>query len=296
MEDLLVYQKPELSAPAVVVGFEGWPDAGGIASGVVSFLKNKLQAERFAEVRPDNFFLFQSPGSESRRPIIRIEEGLVRGLTVPSTTFWFYRNPMGAPDLIIALGPEPELAWNRYIDLFIELVKEQGAKAIYSVGGTYDYIPHTVEPVVSALVNEPALKHEIRAHGIDLTTYEGPSSIHSLLLAAAARRGIRALSLWGHAPHYVQVPNARVCHAVMSKLVGLLGLSIDLEDIRKAGEYLDEQIREAVDQKPELQDYVKQLEEEYREGKLQVRGPLGEDVIKAVEDFLRKTKQGGEPG
>lgn len=51
-ENLIIYQKPNLVYPYLVMGFEGWPGAGKISSGVVGYLKDKLEAKKLAEPKP----------------------------------------------------------------------------------------------------------------------------------------------------------------------------------------------------------------------------------------------------
>lgn len=292
MESLIIYERPNLVQPYLVMGFEGWPDAGRVSSGVVGYLKDKLQAKKFAEVKSDDFYVFQSPGVELRRPLTNIEDGLVKTLNLPSTTFWFYKNERSSHDLMISLGMEPELGWNKYVDLVLDLAQEFGVERIYTIGGTYDRVPHTVEPVITVVLNDPSLKGEMRKYGVELTTYEGPCSVHTVLLVSAGKRGLKTAGLWGHAPHYIQVPNTKVCYGMLNKLTKMLEIVVDLEDVKRAGEYLDEQVSKAIEQKAEFKDYVRRLEEEYSKGKYEVSESLREDIIKEVEDFLRE--KGGE--
>ncbi len=290
MQSLIIYERPDLVQPYLVMGFEGWPDAGRVSSGVVGQLRDKLEARKFAEVKADDFYVFQSPGLEVRRPLTDIEDGLVKGLSLPSTTFWFYKNDRSAHDLIISLGMEPELRWNNYVDLVLDLAQEFGVHRLYTVGGTYDTVPHTVEPMISAVLNDAGLKDEMREYGIGLIDYKGPSSIHTMLVVSAGKRELEAASLWGHVPSYIQVPNAKVCYSILSKLTRMVGIAVDLEDLKKAGEYLDDQVSRAIKQKPELEDYVRRLEEEYSKGMYQAGEPLAKDIIREVEDFLRRKK------
>ena len=290
MQRLIIYERPNLVQPYLVMGFEGWPDAGRVSSGVASQLKDRLETKKFAEVKADDFYLFQSPGIEVRRPLTDIEDGLVKSLSLPSTIFWFFKNDKSAHDLIISLGMEPELRWNSYVDLVLDLAREFGVQRLYTIGGTYDTVPHTIEPMISAVLNDASLKDEMRGYGVGLIDYKGPSSVHTMLIVSAGKRELKAASLWGHVPSYIQVPNAKVCYGILRKLTKMLDIAVDLEDLKKAGEYLDDQVSKAIKQKPGLEDYVRRLEEEYSKGKYEAGEPLAQDVIKEVEDFLRKKK------
>ena len=221
----------------------------------------------------------------------KIEKGSIKELSLLTTTFWFWKSKKPAHDLIILLGTEPELKRNQYVDLVLNFALELGAERIYSVGGTYDRVPHTVEPIITAVVSNPSLKAEMRRYGVGLKDYEGPSSLHSLLIAQASRRNMRAVSLWGHAPHYIQVPNAKVCYCMLTKLSKMLDIDLDLEDVKKAGEYLDEQVNKAIKQKAELRDYVRRLEQEWSEGRYGAGEPIADNIIKEVENFLKEKRK-----
>ena len=58
MQNLIIHERPNLVQPYLVMGFEGWPDAGKVSSGVISYLRDKLEANKFAEIKPDDFYLF----------------------------------------------------------------------------------------------------------------------------------------------------------------------------------------------------------------------------------------------
>ena len=202
MSSLIIYEQPKLNSPYLVAGFEGWPDAGKISSGVVGYLRDKLKAMRFAEIKPDDFYIFQAPGAELLRPITVIEDGQISDLIMPSTDFWVWNNEgKVGHDLILVLGVEPHLRWNEYVDSLLDLAQELAVQRIYTVGGTYDRVPHTREPIITAVANDPALEAELREYTTEATSYHGPSSVHSLLLFSATKRNLKSASIWGHAPH-----------------------------------------------------------------------------------------------
>ncbi|MDY6916655.1 MAG: PAC2 family protein [Chloroflexota bacterium] len=289
MADVTRYETVRLNNPDVVAAFEGWPDAGKVSSGVVGYLRDRLKATRLASIKPDDFYVFQAPGLEALRPQASIENGLVQELDLPLSDFWAWRNDRGGHDLVLLLGVEPHLRWNEYADSVLDFATEVGVRRLLTVGGVYDRVPHTVPPVISAVCNDPELAAELNRLGASPTTYNGPSSIHTLLVFRAGQRRVKAASLWGHAPFYIQQPNTKVCHGVLRLLVAMTKVDIDLSDLARASDHLDEQVSQAVAQKPELRDYLKRLEEQYRAG--DARGePMDDDVVDEVEDFLRRVK------
>jgi proteasome assembly chaperone (PAC2) family protein len=291
-DNLIIYEKPKLNKPYLIMGFEGWPDAGKISSGVIGYLREKLSARKLADIKPDDFYLFQAPGVDARRPTTNIKDGLMKTLSIPTTVFWFSKNASRGHDLILSLGLEPELSWNKYVDLVLEFAHRLNVEAIYTVGGTYDAVPHTLPPIITASINGPDLAARIKDCNIDLIDYKGPCSIHTLIQASAGKKNIQAIGLWGHAPHYIQVPNATLCYSILSKLDDLLDLTVDLQDAKKAAGSLDEQMNRIIQQKPELKEYVARMESEYKQGKMPGDQSQETDIIKEVEDFLKGNKGG----
>src|SRR5437588_5083584 len=88
---LQIHRLPALDRATLVLAFTGWMDGGDVSTGTVRRLVDLLAAPPIAEIDPDPFYLFSFPGSMEVaalfRPAIRIEEGLVAGLEMPSNTF-----------------------------------------------------------------------------------------------------------------------------------------------------------------------------------------------------------------
>ncbi|HSW58635.1 MAG TPA: PAC2 family protein, partial [Dehalococcoidales bacterium] len=156
-----------------------------------------------------------------------------------------------------------------------------------ALGGSLDVIPHTVPPKISGVVNLSSETDELKERAIELTSYQGPSSIYSLLMVEAARQNIPMVSLWVHTPHYLQVTNFMGCYHLMLKLGELLGLNIDLDVAKKDSEYLFQQIDLAIKQKPELQEYVKTLESEFHKGSKPRENPINKNIIKEIEGLFK---------
>lgn len=288
----VLHQRPELRSPLLVVALEGWPDAAGVSTGSLSYLRSRLQARRFAEVLPDDFYVFTYI-----RPVVSTQDGVVKRLRFPRNEFFWWRNEKSLHDLILFRGVEPHLQWHRYVDLILEMAREFDVSALYAIGGVYDMVPHTWEPVVSAVVNDGSLKERLQPHQVKFTSYEGPSSIHTSLLAACRDQGLPALSLWGHAPIYVRAEaNPKVCLGLLRRMVGLLELDVDLTEVEEAAEYLDDTLSRFLEKNEELRLYVKQLEEACgAEGAERPSPPRGMGkIIRDVEDFLRQEREKGE--
>jgi hypothetical protein len=73
----------------------------------------------------------------------------------------------------------------------------------------------------------------------------------------------------------------------MSKLSNILNLSFDLDVARRDSEYLYAQVNDAIEKKPELQEYLRALEIEYNKGKTGPQEPINKNIIKEIEDLFK---------
>lgn len=285
-DQIIYYETPSLNQPYLIAGFEGWPNAAEVSSFSIQHLVETLKAKKFASIPTENFYQISSS-----RPTAVIKDGKLMELNVQGNHFYYSRDPMGK-DLILFSGVEPHLHWNIFTHLFLDLAGEFEVEKIFTVGGTYDYIPHTHPAVVSALFNEESLREEVIEAGLNLTEYAGPVSIHTFLLQAAGKRGLKAISLWGHAPQYLQARNIKVAYGVLKKLNALMKVEIDLSKLEKASDYFDRQVNDLVSQDPKLQEIINKLEEAYVSTERPI--PFGkreepkEDKVVTIRAFLKR--------
>ena len=291
MEDLIIYEKVELHSPYLIMGFYGWPNAGEVATNTLTYLIKHLPADPYGEINPEEFYVLTT--SEYARPQGVIEKGVLKNFDPPGTLLYCWKNKQGN-DLILILGREPDIKWKRYTDTILDFFSRFGLKKVFTIGGEYALIPHTRDPRISAVVNNEKLKEELSGLNIEFTDYSGPTSIHTYILLACRVRGIDCTGLWGDTPNYIQMSNPKVSYFVLERLTKLLEIDISLEEIKKEGEYFEQQISRAIAQKPEAQEFLKKLEEIYDESEKSSSPDKKEieDIIKGVEDFLRQDGQG----
>ncbi len=272
----------------MITALAGWPDAAQTATGAITYLIRKLKTRRFAELKPEDFYT-----STSFRPEITIERGAVTGVQYPGTNFFYWQKEIGGHDLILSRGVEPELNWQKYIKVILDLARKLRVVRIYTLGELYDRIPHTREPRVSGVVSEPRLTQLLRKHSIELINYQGPGSIHSALLAGCKQEFIEAISLWGHAPFYIRAEaNPVVCLGLLQKLLELLEIEVDLKEMRQVASSMQRALDQLLSENEELRLYVHKLEERYHiEGAAPREILEGADkIIKEIEDFLKKER------
>jgi proteasome assembly chaperone (PAC2) family protein len=295
MEEIIYLEKPNLSEPYLIIGFEGWPNAGEISSFALRHLIDSFEAKKFASIPTENFYQISS-----LRPMAVIKEGRLIELKSSSNHFYYVKDPLGN-DLILFYGVEPHLRWNVFADLILDLAERFNARQIFTIGGTYDYIPHTYPPMVSALFNHEDLREKVTQAGLGLTEYSGPISIHTFILEAAKKRDLKAISLWGHVPQYLQTKNVKVVCSVLKRLIDLTKIKVDLSELEKAGDYFDQQINHLVEEDPKLQEVISKLEEVYKRSEKipqlsRKEEAAKEDKVVYIQAFLKKLEDEEKKG
>jgi proteasome assembly chaperone (PAC2) family protein len=290
-DDLVLYGQTQLRAPRLIAAFAGWPDAGEVATGSLRYLRAKLDAQRLGHIEADRYYDFTTA-----RPVTAIEQGAVQAIRYPASDLFYWLDPAGAHDLILLIASEPQLRWRQYIATVLAFARKTGVELVITVGGLFDAVPHTLETIVSGLATSGGLRDELRAMGVSLTEYEGPSSIHTAFLMACQEAGLPSASVWGHAPNYVRATaNPKVSHGLLTRICRLAGLDLNLDDLRVAGDYLDAQLRGLLDQNEELRLYVARLEEHYKErGAGMGDGEAADSILRDVEEYLRRRQMRGE--
>jgi proteasome assembly chaperone (PAC2) family protein len=275
MEEIIYLEKPNLSNPILIVGFEGWPNAAEISSGALQYLVDKLKAKKFASIPVEDFHELSVS-----RPVAIIKEGRILEVKFPGNHF-YYSKDLHSNHFILFHGIEPHRRWAHFGDLLFGLAERFEVSQIFTLGGTYDYIPHTYPPVVSALVSHEDLREKVIQAGLGLTEYTGPISIHTFILDLAKKRGLKGVSLWGHAPQYLQIRNMKVVHSVLRSLCLITGLEVDLSELERASDFFNQQVNFLVEQDPKLREIISKLEEVYKQSD---QAPAGEKKEKGTQD------------
>src|SRR4030043_240470 len=167
MEENIYLEKPTLNEPYLIIGFEGWPNAAEVSSFALQHLIDKLEGKKFASIPIEDFYQ-----TSSLRPMAVIKEGRLLELKFPGNDFYYVKNPL-SNDLILFYGIEPHLQWNVFADMMLDLAGRLEVSQFFTIGGTYDYIPHTYPPIVSAVCNHEELKEKVIQTGLELTEYSG---------------------------------------------------------------------------------------------------------------------------
>jgi proteasome assembly chaperone (PAC2) family protein len=248
----------------MVIAFGGWPDAKRVATYAAEYLIEKLGAEKIGEIEDSlKFYDFAI-----ERPLIKIEEGLVKGYEFPKNELYMWKNNLGDHDLVILIGVEPHLNWSGYVDSIFHAVDFKKAYRVCLLGGLIDRIPHTVQSMISGVATRQELLEEMKLHGVESINYTGPSGIHSFILRESERRGVTAFSLWGHTPEYIGNVDSRTAHQLLCKVTSMLRIEVDLGDLRSEGNLLEKQLDGVMRRDQAFSQLVHRLEVEYNTARI----------------------------
>src|SRR3954470_21483783 len=226
--ELRVVHRPRLESPVLIAAFRGWNDGGQGASLAGGYLAREWQAERFADIDPENFYDFQAT-----RPLVSLEEGETRTIEWPENAFYFAKPRELGRDAILLLGIEPNLRWRTFSSLIVDFAQELGVEMVITLGALLADVPHTRPSPVTGSATDKKLVDEL---GLSTSRYEGPTGVVGIVHDACNRAGIPSVSLWAAVPHYVQLtPSPRAAQALCERLAPLLRGPIDLGELPPAG-------------------------------------------------------------
>ncbi len=277
-----------LRAPALLCAFKGWNDAGEAATAAVSFFNSALEGKRFAWTDAEEFFDYQAT-----RPQIKLVEGVTRQVQWPSVEFFAAPVPRAPRDLVLMSGPEPSLRWPSFSALIVELVEALGVQMVVTVGALLAEIPHTRPVPMTGLASDDTLVDRL---GLKGSSYEGPTGIVGVVHSACAQAGVPSVSLWASVPHYVAAaPNPKAALALLRKLEGLVGVSVDASTLERAASDYERQVGLAVQSDPDIQAFVDRLQQasDGEDDPLDSEDlPSGDLLAREFQRFLRQRGAG----
>ena len=260
---------PVLEDGTLVMAFTGWMDGGDVSTGTVERLIDLLEARAVGEIDPEEFLIFNFPGSMELasmfRPHIEIEGGLVEQVDLPTNQFYCHEDA----NLMLYVGKEPNLRWRTFRDCIFEFARQTGISRLLFVGSFGGSVPHPRDPRLYVTCSEPELLPEMQRYNLQPTEYEGPGSFTSYLMTQVQEAGLQMASLVAEIPGYLQGTNPLSIEAVTRRLAKILKLPLDLDSLRVASTQWELKVSSAVDRNDELAEKVRSLEAEYDDALLE---------------------------
>lgn len=291
MDPLTIHALPQgLRRPVLVTAFSGWNDAAEAATTAARYLASSFQAEKFAEIDPEEFYHFGLT-----RPQVRYkdEAETEREIVWPATEFSVARAGDLPRDLIIAVAIEPHLKWRTYCATVLDLARRCEATLVLTLGALLAEVPHTRPVRISGSASDPELAARL---GVRPSRYEGPTGIVGVLNTTCREQGIPTASVWANVPHYVSgIENPKAALALVQRALTLLNMQADLADLEEASRQFDQNLAEIVAQNAKIKAYVAKLEsrdikEEERQATAASDLPPASELVAEIEQFLKQQR------
>jgi predicted ATP-grasp superfamily ATP-dependent carboligase len=224
---------------------------------------------------------------------VRLVEGRSREIVWPEIEIYEARVPRAPRDLVLLAGPEPSFRWPTFCRTVIDLAEAIGVQMVVTLGALLADVPHSRPVSITGLASDERLVERLGLHG---SNYEGPTGIVGVLHAACADAGVPSASLWAAIPHYVAVvPNPKGALGLLRKLEGLVGVTVEAQQLEDAASEYERQVSRAVEMDADVQAFVERLERaaDAEEGKPDPSDlPSGDVLAREFQRFLRQRGTG----
>jgi len=209
----------------MIIGLNGWGNAGNISNFSVKYLVKKLNAKKIYELTHEKYLNYLL-----ERPIIEINQGLVKSYLSPKSEFFLYEGEK--VNLLFFVGFEPHYNWSQFAQEILKIANKVNVLRIYTIGSYLtDVIYEENKYHISAFTNNKALIYELEKTNIELTNYTGPTSVYSEILWQAKDMGVDVISLWCSTPIYADGLYPRGVKNILSIIFSLIEVNIDLSDL-----------------------------------------------------------------
>jgi proteasome assembly chaperone (PAC2) family protein len=269
-----------LESPVLLLATESWTDAGLGAQAAIAQVLETIPTEVLATFDSDSLIDFRS-----RRPIVRISDGVVDGLSWPEIQLLAGQDSAGR-SLLVLVGPEPDMAWHAFVRAVVDLATQLEVRLVTGLGAYAAPVPHTRPVRLMAIATVAELAAQV---GVVPGTAEMPAGIQTALQEGFAAAGIPAIGVWARVPHYLAAtPYPAAAAALVDALASVAGLALDAEPLRAAAAGIASQIDEIVANNEEYRVLVRNLEAAFDDELPPPSSlPSGDELAAELERFLR---------
>jgi predicted ATP-grasp superfamily ATP-dependent carboligase len=275
---------PQLERPVLVLGLDGWVDAGYAGATAINALLESVPHDVLATFDSDALL-----DQRSRRPVLRISHGTHGGLTWPELRLLFATETDGRSLLVLA-GPEPDLRWHEWTDEVVALGLRLGVEMVVGLGAFPAPVPHTRPVRLAATASSAELAGRV---GFLPATMEVPAGAQAVLEVAFGQAGVPSIGVWARVPHYASgTPYPEASATLLDELSKLTSVRIDTAALHRAGDSARDQIQALIEASDEHSAMVRQLETQH-DSELGLSAiefsnlPTGDEIAAELERFLR---------
>ncbi len=224
--DVHFTDKPKLDKPVMIAA---WPGMGFLAKISADYLRRRIKAKQFAEIKYFHNVLVYNKSVAELAPI---------------------RHKLYASEkenIVICVGdaqpsiPEESL---RLAQRISDIATEMGVSRIYTMAAYpnefYD------EPKVYGVFTDESMREELEAAGIEMLEDGAVNGLNGVMIGVAKSAGIDGVCLMGDIT-YANVPQHLASKAVLQKLVQLIDIEIDTKQLEIRANKIDASIKRRLD-------------------------------------------------
>jgi hypothetical protein len=276
-------ESPELDSPTLILGLDGWIDAGFASANALGTILEDLDTITVAAFDTDALL-----DHRSRRPTMHLVDGINTGLTWPSIELRAGVDRVGNGVLFL-VGVEPDHRWRAFSSAVADLAHEFGVTTVYGLGAYPAPVPHTRPTRLVSTATTSDLAERV---GSVPGLINVPAGVHAAIERCCADEGLPATGIWAQIPHYAAgMPYPDGAVALIEGLRNIAGLQFPLgslvDDARTTRTRLDELVSnsdEHIAMVRQLETQVDAIIDTTPSGPL----PTGEDLAAELEQFLRE--------
>ena len=268
----------DLVAPALIVSFEDWVDAG--ASGTTAARHIAAGGDIAATFDTDLLYDYRS-----HRPVLDIVDGVPEKFVWPQMVV--IRRRLPERDVFVLTGAEPDFRWREFGGAVLDLALRFGIVEHVSLGAIPSALPHTAPtPVMMTAATEDQLKGDSPNQGL----LRVPAAAVSLIEWTLAQNGIPAVGFWAQVPHYAS-PFAAGAIALVRRVEDHLSVTIGAGELEEQDAAQRTALEQIFSGNPEAIEYLEKLEGLVEDPEV----PGAENIGDEVEKFLRNQRRGRGP-
>ena len=267
-----IHDRPRTHEPVLIVGFDGWIDAGGAASGTLAWLVG--DRDPFVTFDGDRLFDYRD-----QRPMHELREGVIESFDWPTVSMTHLH--VESRDLLVLTGTEPASNWQTFVGCVADLALDLGVTELISIGGIPWAVPHTRPIPVLTTASDRARIPVTDEHPEGLIRV--PAAISRAIEVRLTSLDIPAMGFWARVPQYVGIDLQAATLAILTRLGTHLGVVFDTAELRVEADAQREHLDAIVAARPDLSAMIEKLE-----SIVDVADPAdGEQLASEIERFLR---------
>lgn len=260
----------------MIIAFEGWNDAGLVASATINYLIEVWQAQAIGKIDPAAYYDFQVT-----RPQIHFDQTGTRQIIWPGTQILTATPNLSGLNITLVRGIEPSMGWEQFAAEIVTIAKENQTDLVITLGGLLAESVHTgsINLVQSAATDKTTFSLAELIHN----SYQGPTGIIGVLNSVFDNSEIGWKSIWAQVPHYLPLPDFPLgTAALITELANLLGIGIDITKLENRSKDWLHRVSELIAEDPDLAELIAEIEDNL------LPAQSGENIAAEFERFLRE--------